>query len=119
MQIATRRVTRSSAGEEPTHEYAGNGNHRIFLIAMHYSAGKTETDTLRIQSMLDHFDVSTFSIAQREGAQVGYAQGNISTRIPYCALNPHVIILDYFWQQAEYYRRKNRYNNDVCAPITI
>ena len=94
--------------------YAGRGQHKVLLLAMHYEEGAVEPDSLRIQSLLDHCDAATFSVAQQDATRVGYATGNISKRIPFCEpLDPHVIALDYFWQQGEYYRRPDRYHSNV------
>lgn len=110
------RSTRNSGEASPAGAlaYAGHGQHRVLLLAMHYAEGVVEPDSLRIQSLLDHSGVATFSVAQQEATRVGYTAGNISRRIPFCeTLDPHVIVLDYFWQQAEYYRRADRYHNNV------
>ena len=106
--------SRSLTGPAGGLAYAGRGQHKVLLLAMHYAEGAVEPDTLRIQSLLDHCSAAIFSVAQQEATRVGYTAGNISRRIPFCeTLDPHVIALDYFWQQAEYYRRADRYHNNV------
>lgn len=105
--------SRSLTGPAGGLAYAGRGQHKVLLLAMHYAEGAVEPDTLRIQSLLDHCSAAIFSVAQQEATRVGYTAGNISRRIPFCeTLDPHVIALDYFWQQAEYYRRADRYHNN-------